>query len=242
MIPAYDLERQPTTFDFATWACIVRSNGYDEACIVGNKFKYKKDYSEETAKRRLNNIVYPLADLAGLKLVEKGDKKQAYSVHLMSGVQMCWRQFSQIYKFPYEKKHEHITVTLRDSWRNRHRNSNRSEWDKFISWAENNGETVKVLEDLEEDPISVKDRWDLYQCKMNLFVSNGPATLPILSDAPYLVFGYGNGHQDVYLLGIHHWMWKNYQHPWANKNQRLVWKPDTFETIKKSYIAASGVH
>lgn len=160
----------------------------------------------------------------------------------MSAAQMAYRQRSRIWKFPYKRKHDHITVTIRESWRNTHRNSDRKEWDKFISWAENAGQKVVVLEDREEDPISVKDRWDLYQCKMNLGVSNGPMTLCVLSDAPYLIFGYGAGTTDIYVLGIHHWMWLNYQHPWANRNQRLVWKKDKFETIQKLYVATSGAH
>ena len=215
--------------------------GRTKYSIKGSKFKWKKDYSEETAQRRLKNIVHQVADLAGLELVEnKPDDVGA--THLMSGVIQCYRQFSHIWKFPYEKKHDHITVTIRDSWRNAHRNSNRKEWDKFISWAENAGEKVVVLEDREKDPISVKDRWDLYQCKMNLGVSNGPMSMLCLSDAPYVICGYGNGNTDVYILGVWHWMWKNYQHPWANRNQRLVWKPDDFKTIQKTYVAASGAH
>lgn len=157
-------------------------------------------------------------------------------------MQMLYRDNSRIWKFPYKKKYEHITVTIRESWRNRPRNSSRKEWDKFISWAENRGEKVVVLEDREENPYTVRERWDLYQCKMNLAVSNGPALLLHLSDAPYVVLGYANGEHDTYVLGIWHWMWKGYQHPWANRNQKLVWKPDTFENIQKAYIAASGAH
>lgn len=160
----------------------------------------------------------------------------------MRGVQECYRQFSRIWKFPYEKKHDHITVTIRDSWRNTHRNSNRKEWDKFISWAENAGEKVVVLEDREENPYTIKDRWDLYQCKMNLGVSNGPMVMCVLSDAPHVIFNYGADHQDVYVLSIHHWLWRNAQYPWANKKQKLVWKKDRFEDIVKVYTAASGAH
>jgi hypothetical protein len=162
----------------------------------------------------------------------------------MKAVHEVYRAFSRIWKFPYKKKHDHITVTIRDSWRNKHRNSNRAEWDKFISWAENRGEKVVVLEDREEDPISVKDRWELYQCKMNLFVPSGPAALPILSDAPYIIVGYPGNTHDVYLQTVHHWLWRNMQFPWANRNQKLVWKPDKFENIARVYerIATSGVH
>ena len=160
----------------------------------------------------------------------------------MQVLHQCYRDFSGIWKFPYEKKHDHITVTIRESWRNKHRNSNRAVWDKFISWAENSGQKVVVLEDREEDPLPVKERWDLYQCRMNLGVSNGPMALNILSDAPYVILGYGNGSTDIYVLGVWHWMWRNSQYPWANKNQKIVWKPDDFATIQKTYIAASGAH
>ena len=241
-VVCYDLEKQPTTFDFATWACVIKSNNVDEVAIVGDHFKWKKDYSEEVARRRLKNIVYPIAELAGMTVVDPGERPRVYAPHLMSAVQKCYRDLSKIWKFPYEKRHDHITVTIRDSWRTKHRNSNRKEWDKFISWAENNGEKVVVLEDREENPYTVQERWDLYQCKMNLGVSNGPISMLCLSDAPYVVMGYGNGAHDVYLLGVHHWMWKNYQHPWANRNQKLVWRPDTFTAIQRAYIAASGAH
>jgi hypothetical protein len=238
------LEKQPTTFDFANWVCVVKSNGVNEAGIEGKKFKWKKDYSEETAERRLENIVYPIAELADLKVVDPAGRATVNCTHVLKGVQLCYREFSRIWKFPYQKKHDHITVTIRDSWRNKHRNSTRDEWDKFISWAENRGEKVVVLEDREESPIPVKERWDLYQCKMNLFVPSGPAALPILSDAPYIIVGYPGNSHDVYLQTVHHWLWRNMQFPWANKNQKLVWKPDRFENIAGAFerIAASGVH
>ena len=191
----------------------------------------------------MKNIVYPVAELADLKIVEVPKPEDTcYFMHLMSGVQQCYRQFSQIWKFPYEKKYDHITVTIRESWRNTYRNSNRKEWDKFISWAENSGEKVVVLEDREENPYTVKERWDLYQCKMNLGVTNGPLVLTVLSNAPHVILGYGNGEHEIYIMSVWHWVWRNSQYPWANKNQRIVWKPDKFETIQRSYIAASGEH
>jgi len=217
--------------------------GHKQAAIFGDKFKWKRDYTDETAKRRLQNIVYPIAELAGLEIAPPDGKKKLLCPHTLHAVQMIYRQHSRIWKFPYEKKHDHITITIRESWRNKHRNSNRAEWEKFKVWAEERGEKVVVLEDQEENPISIKDRWDLYQCKMNLMVNNGPALMLILSDAPYIIMGYpGNAH-DVYLLSVHHWLWRNAQYPWANKNQRLVWKKDTFEAISRCYLAieAGGV-
>jgi hypothetical protein len=134
--------------------------GHKQAAIIGTKFKWKKDYTEETAKRRLQNIVHPIAELAGLEIVPADGKKKVLCPHTLHAVQLIYRQQSKIWKFPYEKKHDHITITIRDSWRNKHRNSNRPAWEEFKGWAEERGEKVVVLEDQEENPISINDRWD----------------------------------------------------------------------------------
>jgi hypothetical protein len=237
----YSIEAQPTTWDVATWLVAAQTNGFTEVAFVGEKFKKKNNYPDEVARFRLENLVKPLIGLSDMKLVEEPAKDQIYMTHFMKAVFQAYRDHSRIWKFKYEKKHEHVTVTVRESFRNKSRDGNRPEWDRFIGWMENNGQKVVVIEDAEKNFISVKDRWDLYQCKMNFFTGGGPSTLCMFSDAPYVTFFKGLTAHDYYLNCIHHWLWTGAQFPWATKQQRIVWKEDKFDLMVKAF-AASGVH
>jgi hypothetical protein len=243
VLASYHLEIQPTTFDVASWLVTVKTWGATEASILGKKFKHKNGYPDEVARSRLEHIVRPLFALAELPIVEKPEPGP-YFTHFMKGVHMAWRENSKIWKYPYKKKHDHVSVTLRNSFRNKSRDSNRPEWEKVISWLENNGEKVVVLEDREKDPISIQDRWDAYQCKFNLFTGGGPSYLCFFSDAPYISFFKGLTEHDYYLLMIHHWHYTNMKFPWAKKNQRVVWGEDKFENIVRNFerVATSGGH
>lgn len=237
----YALEAQPTTWDFATWLVIVQTHGYDEVAIIGDHFKKKRNYPEEVARARLENLVKPLVGITDMKLVNEPAKDPIYFTHFMRGVVQAYRDHSRIWKFHYQKKHDHVTVTIRNSFRNKFRDGNRTEWDKFISWLENNGQKVVVIEDAEQKFISVKDRWDLYQSKMNFFTGGGPAVLCMFSEAPYTTFFKGLEPHDYYLNCVHHWLWTGAQFPWATKHQKIVWKEDRFDSMVKAF-AASGVH
>jgi hypothetical protein len=241
VLASYHLEVQPTTFDFATWLVTAQTRGVTEISLVGDKFKKKRNYPDEVARARLENIVKPLVELSGLKTVQG---EGPYYTHFMRGVFAAYREHSRIWKFPYEQKHDHITVTLRSSFRNKARDSNRAEWDKFITWAENKGEKVVVIEDAEKGGISIKDRWDAYQCRLNLFTGGGPSVLCMFSDAPYVTFFKGLMDHDYYLNCVHHWLWTGTQFPWAGPKQAIAWKEDRFDDIVRYYerFATSGAH
>lgn len=245
MIAHYHLEAQPTTFDFAVWLSTVKTWGAEKVSFIGKKFKPKQNYPYHVAWTRFENLVKPLCELADIPVVKEADKEPVYFTHFMKGAHMAWRENSKIWKYPYEKKHDHITVTLRDSFRNKYRDANRPEWDKFISWAENRGEKVVLIEDAEQNGISIRDRWDAYQCKLNFFTGGGPAALCWMSDAPYVSFFKSLVEHDYYLLSVHHWMYTNSQLPWAKQNQKIIWNTqDKFENIVKQYerFATSGAH
>lgn len=120
------------------------------------------------------------------------------------------------------KKHDHVTVTLRDYERNPDRNSKRDAWMRF---AKDVG--AVVIDDYKHNPIPLVERWDLYQCQMNYFVDNGPAVLCYYSEAPYMTFGMKmTPHLDA--MGFY----EGYQFPWANSQQRLIWAEDTYVNLK----------
>jgi len=233
-VACYYLDLQPTTFDFATWLCLIKTLGYSRVAFKGDSFKKKVNYPDDRALARLENILKPLCEFVGVEVVECESEPEIIS-HVFSAVVGLYKEFGWFWKYPYERKHEHICVTIRNSWRNRYRNSRREEWDRFISYLENRGERVVVLEDRENDPIPIRERWDMNCCKMNFGVNNGPNVLCMLSDAPYMFFGYPGSFHDAILLLKYHNIPLGSQLPWAKRNQRIVWKPDEFENLVKVY-------
>lgn len=238
-LASYHLEVQPTTFDFANWLCVAKTLDYKKMSFVGKKFKPKKNYPDEIARARLENLIKPLAKLANIEIVDgSGD----FINHFQKSVHMVFREVGHIWKFPYQKRYNHMTITLRESFRNKYRDSDRTEWEKFANWAENNGEKIVFIEDNEDNHISVEERWDKYQCKFNWFTGGGPSTLCQLSDAPYVMFERNLNQQDYYLLWIHHWTYTNSQLPWSKPNQRIIWGNEKFDKIVRAYerIANGG--
>lgn len=144
-----------------------------------------------------------------------------------------------------------VTVTLRelDSWG--HRNSNIEAWKKF---ADSTGERVIFIRDTAKagDPIlgcmtfplaslNLDIRMALYeQAKCNLFVPSGPWNLALFGDRPWLMFNKIS--EDDPYIGNRPKFWEESQgikegeqFPWSGPNQRIVWKPDTYENISEAW-------
>jgi len=213
VLATYDLETQPTTFDFVNWLVNALTHGATEVSFANFDRIQVKKYPAAVARQRFRNIVLQVCRIAGVPVLDGIGERFSY----------FWKDCPQNpWKFPYLKKYNHTTVTLRNYNRNPQRNSNVAAWRKFAA------ETgALVIEDYGITPIPLVDRWDLYQCRMNYFVDNGPAVLCYYSDAPYATFGWEmTPHLEN--MGFH----KGYQFPWANDNQRLIWADDTYENIK----------
>ncbi len=154
-----------------------------------------------------------------------------------------------------------VTITLREADHAPYRNSNVQEWIKFARWLESQGEVVVVIRDtaFAEKPLADPDgggdfnifppasldlmvRAALYSfAKCNLFVANGPVTLAFFMKTPWLMF-------NELREGGMYWAntaagWKHFtgmdpgtQWPWSRPDQRIVWKPDTFEHMKDAWL------
>ncbi len=150
-----------------------------------------------------------------------------------------------------------ITITLRETKIWPHRNSDIPAWLRFAHDLRRKGEnvifirdTAKAMEplgDFETDPlasVSLEMRMARYQtAKANLFVSNGPATLGVFSDRPWLQFipvePAGSGYRSNTAE-----FWKGAhgldpdcreQYPWSSEAQRIVWEKDTYRSISKAW-------
>jgi hypothetical protein len=137
-----------------------------------------------------------------------------------------------------------VTLTTRDQDTDPDRNTNLKAWGDLHTWLETEGYRPILLNDsnralargqgfAELDPDL---RLALYErAKINLIGNNGPQELLKFSDAPYLAFGQAltAGWRDHFRKYFH--MEVGDQLPWARADQKLIYKADTFETLKHEF-------
>ena len=240
----YDLGKQPTTFDFAAWAVIAKTNGASHVQFVYEGHIATWKYPEYLAWKRFGNILVPLCLLAGMTFaVGKRIEGDTYP-YLIGDVEKAFQKHGRIAKLQSvvePVKRGYVTVTLRESFRNKYRNSNLSAWTRFVDYLERQGKEVVVLPECENAPIDLLHRMRLYAgAEINLGVNGGPMTLCLYSDAPYIMLNMcpvNDTDEKTYdmerlLKGCDFWQ---RQHSFAHSRQRIVWEPDTFENIVRSY-------
>jgi len=230
----YDLSNRPASFDFVTCLAASIAWGVKHVRFVYGGWK-PKNYSLKQAEERWKSIVEPASSLFGVDY-SIGPRRGVEYNHLLRYATETYRKTGRIGKIktPCEDK-GYVTVTLRNS-RNPERNSNEAEWRKFRCERE-----VIILPDNEDSAMSLHDRMNLYAgAHLNMMVINGPLTLCIHSDAPYVSMrtigcdGSGStSPSSSELNGIT----PGFQFPWANANQRLSYLNDSVENIEAEYRA-----
>lgn len=232
MIALYDLGDRPASFDFVTFLATAKTHGADHVRFVLGKWKQKNYHNPE---ERFKSIVEPAVALWGMTYSVGKAEGESYS-HFFHKTVKAFNQFGRIEKIPVKvEPKDYITVTLRKS-RNPERDSNEAEWMKFAKRCK---EKVIIVRDYEERPLSLQDRMKLYAgSQMNLMVINGPLTLCIHSDAPYIsmrTIGCANSGSTspdhMKQIGIT----PGFQFPWANVDQQLSYLDDTCENIESEF-------
>lgn len=238
----YELATKPTTFDFISWVVGVKTLGAERV-----HFKYDGKiqdwkYPKEIAWKRFGNILIPGCVIAGLpwELGPWGGKGFTTGYHY-GQLEGMYRKLGRIEKLRPTMQSDssgHVTITLRESFRNQHRNCNKEAWLKFAKYLEQKNEDVVVLQDAERLILDLEYRFALYaQAKQNMGASNGPFSLCHFSESPYLTFNMIPREDKNDLL--EHMNRCNFgpgsQFSFRNKNQKLVWEPDDFETIVKHW-------
>lgn len=151
---------------------------------------------------------------------------------------------------------EPVVITLREHRYYTHRNSGLTDWLRFAEYLQERGEHVIFVRDFahaDEEitgfdtfPAASRDlhvRAALYEhAKCNLFVSNGPATLAVFGSRPWLQFIVCDvSERNHYLQNTPDWWFLQHgigpgqQFPWSAANQRIVWKPDTYENMVEAW-------
>lgn len=147
-----------------------------------------------------------------------------------------------------------VTITLREAEHVPYRNNNLPEWVKLAKYLESKGhpvlfirDTAKAMEPLDgfktcpPASIDLLVRAAVYQlAKANLCVANGPAMLTVFTDTPWLWFNEvrdGHAYRTNTSEGWYAAAGINppEQWPWAKPNQRIIWKLDTFETMRDAW-------
>lgn len=241
----YDLTKYPTTYDFAAWAVIAKTHGIEHVhFIIDGPIAHWK-YPEDVAWKRFATILIPITRLARMTFsVGAREEGPEFCYH---GGQVCelYRKLGRLEKLKptvMPDARNYVTITLRDSFRNRHRNSNREAWLKFKKYLEDKGERVMVLDECEHAPLNLEHRMAYYcGAKMNMGVAQGPMALCVFSDAPYITLNQnppdptGEAQYDINKLLIATGFPPGSQYDFRTKRQILIWEPDTFENIVRSY-------
>lgn len=153
-----------------------------------------------------------------------------------------------------------VTLTLREYAHQKSRNSSLLEWGKFLHSLDVSKYFVVIIRDTEKinekrpdgwenfnfydaAAISVALRISLYEAAdINLFCSNGPASLvAYMRKARYLVFNMSAGDYEctsaVFFEKRNRLKEGERFYFWAlNNYQRLVWEPDTFESVSTNFM------
>lgn len=183
MEAVYRLIKAPANFNFVEYLVCVKTLGASEI-VLDDTEGYRKKYTPEETRIRMESIVEPACDLAGVTF--RYGKAKEGAIESGYGVNRVHKTFLQkgfiaklkTVKPPVKNK---ATVTIRNQNRHEHRNSTQANWRQF---AKEIG--AAVIEDWNDKPIHLHDRMALYAgAEMNYFVSNGPASLCLYSDYPY---------------------------------------------------------
>ena len=248
MRPAiYDLTKNPTTYDFAAWAVIARTHGVERVHFIidGPIATWKYGGDADIAWKRFATIVLPICKLARLSYsVGARMEGQTFGYH---GGEVCrlYRELGRLEKLKPTQtwdKRNYVTITMRDSFRNKHRNSNFEAWNEFERYLSGKNVDVMVIPECENAPFNVEHRMSWYcGADMNMGVAQGPMALCVFSDAPYITLNQnpkdttGKAQYDIDKLLVKTGFPPGSQYDFRTPRQLLVWKPDTIENIIESW-------
>jgi hypothetical protein len=224
MRAVYRLDQYPANFNFLDHLVASKTLGATEM-LFNDSDGYKAKFTKEETARRMQSILEPACALAGMDY-EYGEGQGIDPGYHISNVLRVFRQVGKLEKLKSVKEPVKCkyTITIRDYQRYKERNSDVPAWRRF---AEEVG--AVVIEDYSTKPIHLHDRMALYAgAEMNFMTGNGPGSLLLYSDYPYVIF---NGKVNRAYHKEHGWLDEDL--PWANEKQKVIWEPDTYENIKR---------
>lgn len=236
----YDLSVRPASFDFVTCLATAIALGVKHVRFVYGAWK-PKNYSLRQAEERWRSIVEPASALYGIGY-SIGPRYGIEVNHLLLAAITVYKRTGHIGKIqaPCVAK-DYVTVTLRNS-RNPERDSKEDEWRKFAARCDRK---VIIIKDNEDSALGLHDRMKLYAgAYLNMMVINGPLTLCLHSDAPYVsmrTIGCDKSGSTSPSFSEKNGIAPGFQFPWAALNQRMSYLDDTADNIMAEYVAMQRV-
>ena len=230
----YDLGNRPASFDFVTCVATAMALGCKHVRFVYGEWK-PKNYTLKQAEARWLSIVEPAGALYGLTY-SIGERKGLEISHMLRAAIDTYRHTGKIGKinWPSTPK-DYVTLTMRKS-RNPERDSKEDEWREFAKRCDRK---VIWLADNEDSALHLHDRMKLYaNAFTNIMVMNGPVTLCVHSDAPYIcmrTIGCERSGSTSPAFSAKNGITPGFQFPWANENQRMSYLNDTADNIEAEY-------
>ena len=230
----YDLSNRPASYDFVTCLATAIALGCKHVRFVYGQWK-PKNYTLKQAEERWHSIVEPAVALYGLTY-SIGERRGVEVNHMLHTAIATYKKTGRIGKIsvPCVSK-DYVTLPIRKS-RNPERDSNEAESLKFAKQCDRK---VIIVRDYDECPLDLRDRMKLYAgAYLNIMVINGPLTLCIHSDAPYVsmrTIGCEKSGSTSPTFSAKNGITPGFQFPWSGKHQRLSYLDDTAENIEKEY-------
>jgi len=186
MIALYDMTWRSTTWDFFNWLAHVKLLGATEITFRIEPMSPAK-YSAAEGRRRFENFIRfapPLFSLSW-RIANDGDGtvgSQRLDVLLADAARLK-RDIPRMQLMLQPSKQHRFTVTMRETFRNMHKNSDRELWLRFAERI-----SARVIEDHDREPIALYKRLNLYAgAKMNFGVVNGPLAALYYSRWPFAI-------------------------------------------------------
>jgi hypothetical protein len=227
---------RPTSYDFFNWLTHVRLLGATEITFRIEPMNQTKWPIAESLKR-FRNYIWPGVALAGLpcRVANEGEARvgSVMMFHLLEDLAKTGKELPRLRTVKPPGKARY-TVTIRETFHNPHKNSDRDLWLKF---AERIG--AHVFEDDTRAATDLHERVALCAgAEMNFGVTNGPLSLLYYTPYPFRMFcdpvatakSFG-GHQ----------IKPGDQIPFFLPGQRFVWKRPTMDDLMREVEVVESV-
>lgn len=215
----YDLRTQPASWDFWCWlAGIGAHRVHTVAFDTTQRFKYKEP--QEIQQQLFDHVVLEICDLFNLMVEYRPQRDGDLTGH---HIVKSLRNVPQFDLDPVGRP----TVTLRHTHKHQHRNSEREVWLEFAKEID-----AHVIEDAFDEPISVKERIELYRrAPMNYGIIGGPMAACLYSNLPAMVWHPPAAFHECYNLK------PGNQYPWSMSNQTMIWETPTLDSLRKFHLS-----
>ena len=246
-IGIYDLAKMPTTYDFACWAVYARTCGATHVHFIADKPIANWKYPADLAWKRFGTILIPITKLARMTFSVGPRMGGAEYPYLSGQLEELYKRIGKVELLRPTitiKNKGYVTITMRESFRTKYRNSNKEAWAKFEEYLKRRGKECIIFGEAEAHPFDLELRMAYYAgADMNLGACNGPMALCCFSAAPHITLNMcpkKPPDEDGYdILDL--WQKQRFlpgsQFSFKNDRQLMVWEDDTYENIVKHYEA-----